>query len=306
MKEIDLRALLIDNLKSDYFTESCSTFVNDIFGNNVIIRDFNNLITWSKTKQTNFIESIFMGCEIPVMVLFRMPVPSNNLLLVDGVNRFITICKFLNDELRLNPEGIQRAKFLEGKKFSELNSNEEREYFMNRLMQVLIYSSQKPLEIEEINAIAKQLYLRYNSGIQLKTEEIQKADYQEDAVTLEIEKMIGNPTFLDRLANIHLTPSKKTKTFYESTLMYCRLVITSCYAPFDSFSMMKSISKQIDKFYIDYTLDIPKKTILKDFNETVNYLYELTQQSYWKNYPRLSNKYFLWVTYWLMFHIKKM
>ncbi len=304
-KEIDLRSLIIDQLDSDYMVVACSDFNNDVFGDRVEMRSFNNQITWSRSKQTGFIESIYMGCELPLIVVLQISSNPEKYLLIDGFNRFHTIKNFLSDKLKLSPTGLQKAAFLENKTYSELLSDEERKYFDNRGIQILKYKHKRELTQDELEAVAKQLYIRYNAGIQLKNEEIQKADYQNDWVTQQIEEKTRDVTFLNMLSELCLTPKKRTKTYVESTLMYCRQLLTSCYAPIEAYAKRRSILKRIDDFYYDYTAEINKEQIIKDFVDNISWLYELFQQGYWQSYPKLKNQYFIMITYWLLFHLKK-
>lgn len=87
--------------------------------------------------------------------------------------------------------------------------------------------------------------------------------------------------------------------------MFCRLAITSCYAPVFSFCTHKSILDRIDLFYRDYTAEVKKETIVDNFKNIVSCLYELTQQEYFKKHSKLHNQNFMLVTYWLIFYIKK-
>ncbi len=306
-KEIDIRALMNERLTSDYFVESCSSFNNDIFGEKVVLRSFNNQVTWSTIKQTNFIESIYMECELPLIIVFEISSNPVRFLLVDGLNRFMTIKRFLNDELKLCKNGIEKAAFLEKNTFSNLDK-EAREYFLNRGIQILKYSytnSDKKLSIEEINAIAKQLYIRYNSGIKLKNEEIQKADYQDDWVTQQIEIKLKDQFFLEKLQNIYLAPQRKCNTFYEKTLMYARLVITSSYAPLQAFCKQQSYAKRIDMFYKDCTSELNKENILNDFIFNVDFLNQVKSRGFLDEYKELQNQEFFSVTYWILFKLRK-
>lgn len=246
-----------------------------------------------------------MGCQIPPMTYLIIPSITKKRLLVDGVNRFFTIRKFLNDELILNSEGIQKLKFLENKKFSDL-TDDERKYFLNCPLSGLHYSySNGNLNELELDAISKQLYIRYNSGIRLKKEEIQKVDFQDDWVTQQLSQKMCEKDFIEKLTKLSITPKTSLKTFKEKTLMTCRWLITSTYAPLQLFAKARSDFKAVDNYYIDYTLEISKKHILEIFLEIIDCLYELTNQKYWNNYPELHNKYFTMITYWLFFNIKQ-
>lgn len=313
-KEIDVRALIMNNITSEYMVENCSSFVKydgkideGLFCEKLVFRNFNADMWWSSGRQTAFIESIYMGCELPLIIIFEISENPLKYLVIDGLNRILTIQNFMNDKLKLSSKYLKKAAFLENNYFSDL-SDDERNYFCGRGIQILKYSytnKSHKLTEEEIDEIAKQLYIRYNSGIKLKNEEIQKATYEDDLLTQRLNLKLKNPEILNKLKNIYFTPLKNTKTFIESTLMYSRLAITSCFAPLSLFCKKKSILEKIDCFYKDYTLEINKEVILDDFFDIVSCLYELTQQSYWNEHLKLHNQSFMLVTYWLLFNIKK-
>lgn len=310
-REVDLRVLLADNLVSSYTVKNCSQFNKETgdFAKQVIIRNFNDIPNWSTIKQSGFIESIITGCELPLIVVFEISKDPVQYLLIDGLNRFVTIQKFLADELRLNPQGIEKSAFLEGKIFSDIEKEEGRDYFNGRGIQILKISYKnngRKLSSLQIEAIAKQLYIRFNSGSKLKNEEIQKADYQDDWITKQIEQKLTNQDpLLDKLNKVYFTPKKQTKTYIESALMYCRLAITSCYAPLEPFCRQKSILKKIDNFYKEYTLEVKKENIMKDFEIVLDVLAEITNRDYWNEYPILHHQTFMMITYWLIFLMKK-
>ncbi len=317
-KETDIRALLLDHLKKDYSVENCASFSNGekmgigTFYNQLILRNFNADIWWSNKRQSAFIESIFMGCELPLIIVFEEK--QNDItkyLLVDGLNRIVTIQNFLNDKLRISPKSIKTATFLKNKIFSELEED-ARDYFCERGLQILKYSFAykdndpiNKLTKEDLDLIAKQLYFRYNSGIQLKIEEIQKADYQDDEVTIKLATYLKDQALLEKLKMIYFTPQKNSKTFLESTLMYARLAITSCYTPIELFCKQKTTLNKIDFFYRDYTAEVNKEIIVNDFLDITSCLYELVQQKYWKEATSLHNQYFMLCVYWLLFYLKK-
>jgi len=313
-KEIDVRALIMDNIISEYLVENCSSFVKGnekieegTFCEQLVFRNFNKDMWWSTGRQSAFIESIYMGCELPLIVIFEIAKNPIRYLVIDGLNRILTIQNFMNNKLRLSSKYLKKAAFLENKCFSDL-TEEERNYFCGRGIQILKYSyinDSHKLTEEEIEEIAKQIYIRYNSGIKLKNEEIQKATYEDDPLTQQLYRKLKDPVILNQLKSIYFTPMKNTKTFMESTLMYCRLAITSCFAPLSLFCKKQSILEKIDCFYKDYTLEINKDTMLEDFLDIVSCLYELTQQVYWKEYTKLQNQSFMLATYWLLFNLKK-
>ena len=109
----------------------------------------------------------------------------NQYIVCDGLNRLTTLMKFINNELKLNISGLTKLKKIAGKKYKKF-SEQERHYFETHIHnRVVTYKIDLNREITEEEAIevAKQLYIRYNTGINLETEEIENAKYEDDEIS---------------------------------------------------------------------------------------------------------------------------
>lgn len=85
MKEVDLRALIYDNLKfKDENTIYPPSFLN-YETDQVINRPFNAFKKWNAIEQTSYIESIFLKCDLQPIVRF---VYNTHTVIVDGYNRY--------------------------------------------------------------------------------------------------------------------------------------------------------------------------------------------------------------------------
>ena len=65
---------------------------------------------WDDEKATYFIESIFLGTEIPPIILFKSEQEDGfiNYEVIDGRQRYQSILRFISNELRLKKSGLQR------------------------------------------------------------------------------------------------------------------------------------------------------------------------------------------------------
>ncbi|WP_205514649.1 DUF262 domain-containing protein [Longitalea arenae] len=136
---------------------------------------------WDDEKATYFIESILLGTEIPPLIYFRN---GDKVEVIDGRQRYETILRFLNNELKLKKKGLQKldAIGITNKYFKSLDSK-YRDFFWDTKLRIIEFSFHSKKyggdEIEEI--VKKEIFKRYNSGITpLKPTEIDKAAYISD------------------------------------------------------------------------------------------------------------------------------
>ena len=77
--------------------------------------DFQRDFIWKKDKQSKLIESVLM--RIPLPVLYLAEDKEGRMIVVDGLQRLSTFCRFVDDELKLN---LPERDSLNKKKFSDL------------------------------------------------------------------------------------------------------------------------------------------------------------------------------------------
>lgn len=76
--------------------------INDLIndGDIELSPDFQRNFIWDNTRQSRLIESIFLGLPLPSIYLSQYR--DGRLTIVDGLQRIMTIRRFINNELRLN------------------------------------------------------------------------------------------------------------------------------------------------------------------------------------------------------------
>ena len=136
---------------------------------------------WDDEKATYFIESIFLGTEIPPLVYFKtITDEAIKNEIIDGRQRYQTILRFVQGDLRLKKNGLQRlgeVKEIVGKTFDELPDSYKSLFQETRIriIEIRFLTDHTP---EEEDALKKEIFQRYNSGITpLKNLDIYKAQY---------------------------------------------------------------------------------------------------------------------------------
>lgn len=136
---------------------------------------------WDDEKATYFIESIFLGTEIPPLVYFKtITDEAIKNEIIDGRQRYQTILRFVNGDLRLKKNGLQRlgeVKEIVGKTFDELTER-YKNLFQETRIRIIEIRFLTDHTFEEEEALKKEIFQRYNTGITpLKSLDIYKAQY---------------------------------------------------------------------------------------------------------------------------------
>ena len=136
---------------------------------------------WDGEKATYFLESILIGTEIPPLIFFRS---KKGVEIIDGRQRYETILKFLNNELRLSKAGLKKLDVLniDKKSFSSLPDQLKNDFLDTKLRVIeFSFASYDGLTQMDEDSVKQEIFKRYNSGITpLKKREIDKAIYFDD------------------------------------------------------------------------------------------------------------------------------
>lgn len=152
---------------------------------------------WDDEKATYFIESIFLGTEVPPIILFKSENEDGfiNYEVIDGRQRYQSILRFINNELKLKKNGLQRLYDLEdfvGKTFSELKEKYKK-LFKDTKIRTIEYSFITDYTREEEEIVKREIFQRYNSGITpLKSFEIDKAQYFYNDLNQGLKSMLSD------------------------------------------------------------------------------------------------------------------
>ncbi|EGQ7992256.1 DUF262 domain-containing protein [Vibrio vulnificus] len=138
---------------------------------------------WDNAKASFFIESILLGTDIPPIILFNT---GDTIEVIDGRQRYETIKRFRENELKLSIKGLNKLTQFKGQTFSKLDPD---------IIKILDNTKIRIFEFEVINEprlsssledkIKKEIFRRYNSGITpLNAAEIDNAVYDDDPITI--------------------------------------------------------------------------------------------------------------------------
>lgn len=156
---------------------------------------------WDDEKASYFIESIFLGTEVPPIIMFKSDdCEIINYEVIDGRQRYQTILRFINNELKLKKNGLQKLGEIEGfagKSYSDLSDN-NKALFEETKIRVIEYSFLTDYTSEEEEAVKREIFQRYNSGITpLKTFEIDKAQYFYNELNSALKEYLDEDNDLD-------------------------------------------------------------------------------------------------------------
>ena len=203
---VDLKAIF----KEKIFIETKVKSIDSLFLNEDRLENTNYHPTyqrnyvWDEEKATYFIESIFLGTEIPPLIFFQKDLSFE---VIDGRQRYETILRFVKGELRLRKSGLHKLGLLKefvGKNFKEL-SDEYHEMFLRTKIRTIVFSFRSDgFTQEEEDSVKREIFQRYNSGITpLKSVEIDKAIYLKDGLNTCFKKHLTNDIqFIESIRDI--------------------------------------------------------------------------------------------------------
>lgn len=158
---------------------------------------------WDDEKATYFIESIFLGTELPPLIYFKSEKDDElHNEIIDGRQRYQTILRFVQGDLRLKKSGLQKlgdVPGFAGSTFDELD-DEYKATFEDTKIRIIEYSFLSDHTLEEEEAVKKEVFQRYNSGITpLKSSEIDKAQYLDNDLNTFLKEKLNADKALNEL-----------------------------------------------------------------------------------------------------------
>lgn len=153
---------------------------------------------WTPKQKSRLIESALLGLPLPSFYFSEDP-NTGKLIIVDGLQR---LCAFQDFwiEKKLVLQNLQFLKYLEGKKYDDLDRNEIRRI---KGLKVTVNTLRKstPIDVKYV------IFQRVNSaGIPLNPQEMRNALYQGTATKL-LRKLAGSDSF--KRATNNKIPSKR-------------------------------------------------------------------------------------------------
>jgi hypothetical protein len=158
------------------------------------IPDYQRDMIWEETRQSKFIESIFLGLPIPYIFVADLRPKQEDyeddlarLEIVDGTQRIRTLDRFLNNDLKLC--GLEKLKKLNNFKFSDLPLARQRRF--NRATIRMIVLTEKADE-----ETRRDMFERINTGsVQLNDMEKRRGISPGPFVNL-LEELAKDPKFI--------------------------------------------------------------------------------------------------------------
>lgn len=158
---------------------------------------------WDADKASYFIESIFIGTEVPPLIFFQN---EGMLEIIDGRQRYETILKFVQNKLRLKKSGLPKLGGLDDfseKTYGELNDNYKNIFKKTRLRIMefsFIYDNHTPEDEEKLK---HEIFQRYNTGITpLKSTDVGKAEYSKDDLVQAFSEELDIPDKFELVSEI--------------------------------------------------------------------------------------------------------
>ncbi len=199
---------------------------------------------WDGEKATYFLESILLGTEIPPLIFFRS---KGEVEIIDGRQRYETILKFLNGDLRLSKAGLKKLDGLniDKKTFGSL-PDELRNDFLETKLRVIEFSfaSRDGITQADEDSVKQEIFKRYNSGITpLKEIEIDKAIYFDDDLNSFFKEKLVETEFHEQFNRLFKYEEKRI----DVSLKKIRQLLVIHQIPIKYYSIAKQ--KIIDKYY---------------------------------------------------------
>lgn len=258
--------------------------------------EYQRNVIWDSTKQTAFIESLFMGILIPPIYVVEIPgakmLEDNSYEVVDGKQRLTAIDRFLNNSYALNTKSLEYyADMFGDKRFNDLES--EYSSYINTLLSSV-------LDIYVITANSPEftkydIFSRLNKGSEpLRVNEIRKAIYRSDTL-VEIESFVTkhldetneeiHAKYINIFSKTDIQRFEDYGRFYRSIAFYMKSVWKDEETPYvDNYNsrpreMINDVLQKIQK----NIYSVEQEELIKILNFTLNLSNWLLDNNYPQN-----------------------
>ncbi|MDO4229614.1 MAG: DUF262 domain-containing protein [Capnocytophaga sp.] len=255
--EFDTREFTIEYIVNKY-DKGVDNDTNEIY-----VPDYQREFVWDEVRQSRLIESIILGLPIPLIFLAENKDKDNRLEIVDGSQRIRTLSAFLSDELKL--EGLEKLNYLNGYKFSKLQSSRQRK-FKNTPLRMIVLTEKATDEVRN------EIFERINRGSDLLQAMEKRKGIYKGVFSNFIYDVCATNELFNKLTRIDNRQAKRQE---REELVLRFFALKDNYKNFPSHT---GIAKFLDE-YLD------KK------NEEFSYLKEIEIKNYTKRDKKLSEYY---------------
>lgn len=239
---------------------------------------------WDENKATHFIESIFLGTELPPLIFFEN---DDGIEIIDGRQRYETIFRFMENEFSLKQNGLTVLTQLKNLKYNSLGkkSNDLLERFLECKIRIIHFQivNHPPLDIDLQDRVKKEIFLRYNSGITpLKREEVDDARYDKDLLSNFFKKKLKSQNIHSLFQSTLFTGSDVIykKHTIAKIMNQVRMELVLPKYPIEQFSK-GGVAKVVEKLYEFFitTKDQTDEEVFISFKTKLEFLYKVIKKS---------------------------
>jgi hypothetical protein len=300
LKKDDFEEVFKKNIKTNVYSLSLKTLFSERRNKKINFKPYyQRNYVWDNSKASFFIESILLGTDVPPLIFFNT---GDTIEVIDGRQRYETIKKFRNGDLKLHIKGLTKLTQLQNQTFSKLDP--EIQGLLDdakiRIFEFEVYNEPK-LDAALEDKIKKEIFRRYNSGITpLNSAEIDNATYDDDTITLAIKRhIVENPEIIEEIHDNFIGKSFKqgdTSGFLQFMRKY--LILSSF--PINTYATGSNRTEVTDllyKFKSEHTED-PEKVcdvLFKVLDDTIDLISRLNIEP-----NKLINETLLWAMYILI------
>ncbi|AVH15804.1 DUF262 domain-containing protein [Enterobacter sp. SGAir0187] len=180
----------------DTYDITIKQLVDMVAENNINVSpDYQRRFVWDATRQSQLVESIFLG--IPIPNIFMATNPDASWEVIDGLQRITTILRFVSSELaiidgkNLGPlvlKGLEKTPSLNGVSFDDMPNNLKLN-FLTRPLRITVLNDQSDFQVRF------DLFERLNTGgIILHDQEIRNCVFR-GRFSDFIKECVKNPDF---------------------------------------------------------------------------------------------------------------
>lgn len=309
IEKIDLRATMTDKIKFERMNRKLCYILDGINNNEYNYRNFNLEETWNIDQCTYFIESILLKCEIQPISLY---VKDGKYTIIEGLQRIRTIKRFMEGKLKLTAKGLKKLHLFANKYYADLPEIYRNYLKKDCFLKIIEYKNESKYTLTELEEeyFQKQIYIRYNTGIRLKTFEIQKAQFNDDIISKKIKNNISSSKELKaQLISIGLLVDSENEEEIETninkTMVKVRNLIALTYCPIDIYVKLAGDARKANEGYSVYVLNMDSDKVIDIFISTIKKINEIFNNSNYISSSQLKTYRFTESLYWFVSTIIK-
>lgn len=200
LKQEEVETVFKKHIKTSVYSLSIKTLFGDRMNRKINYNPYyQRNYVWDRRKASFFIESILLGTDVPPLIFFNT---GSIIEVIDGRQRYETIKKFKNGELKLNVKGLTKLTQLNNQTFSQLDPDIQGLFddAKIRIFEFEVFNEPR-MDLALEDKIKKEIFRRYNSGITpLNSAEIDNARYDDDQITNDLRSaVINNKDLFERV-----------------------------------------------------------------------------------------------------------